>query len=206
MVVHALVRDQAKGRRLLPRGVRLFTGDVLRPQTLAAPMAGVGSVIVASCGTSAPGNSAELVDYFGTTNLVRQAPVSGIDLFVFVSSIYVTRPEHYLDVEPTSLGWKARAEEAIRASGVPYCIIRSGWLTDGDGGEQLTLSQGDTLEGRISRMDLARVCQSVLSLPSARGKTIDVVAAHGGSALSLEEAIAALRPDGESTPSRATTG
>lgn len=195
ITVHALVRDQGRGRRLLPPGVRLFVGDVLRTQTLAAPMVGVGSVIVASCGSAEPGNTAELVDYFGTINLVRHAAASNIGRFVFVSSIYATRPAQYLDVDPASLGWKAKAEEVIRRSGVPYSIIRPGWLTDGGDGESLTVSQGDTVEGRISRVALASVCTEVLSLPAAHGKTIDVVAAPAESTPSVEAAVAALTPD-----------
>jgi uncharacterized protein YbjT (DUF2867 family) len=118
-----------------------------------------------------------------------------VDLVVFVSTIYATRPEHYQDVEPTSLGWKARAEELIRGSGVPYCIVRPGWLTDGDGGEPLVLSQGDTAEGRISRADLAYVCTDLLLLPEARGRTFEVVAVPGGQGSNLASAVAALAAD-----------
>jgi uncharacterized protein YbjT (DUF2867 family) len=152
-------------------------------------------VVVATCSSAGHGNEAEAVDYRGTANLVRQAAAAGVGLVVFVSTIYASRPEHYQDVEPTSLGWKARAEEVIRGSRVPYCIVRSGWLTDGAGGEPLALSQGDTAEGRISRADLADVCVELLRLPEARGKTFEVVAAPGGAASSLASAVAALPAD-----------
>jgi uncharacterized protein YbjT (DUF2867 family) len=193
--VHALVRDEQKGTELLGPGVRQFVGDVRNSHTLIAPMRGVGAVIVATSGGAEHDNSAELVDYFGTSNLIREAAAAHVDLVVFLSTISATRPEHYLDVEPTSLGWKARAEECIRSSGLPYCILRAGWLTDGIGGEPLSVSQGDTAEGRISRTDLAELCARLLLLPSARGKTIDVVTARGASASSLEDAIAASAED-----------
>jgi uncharacterized protein YbjT (DUF2867 family) len=114
---------------------------------------------------------------------------------IFISSIYASRPDHYQDVEPTSLGWKARAEELVRASGVPYCIVRAGWLTDGPGGEALTLSQGDIAEGHLARADLADVCAQLLVLDDARGKTFEVVAARSGESGPLESAIADLKPD-----------
>src|SRR5512139_803642 len=131
--VLALVRDPVKGREVLPPDVSQFVGDVRRGETLTEPMAGARSVISVACGGAEYDNSAERVDYSGTRHLVEQASAANVDLIVFVSTIYATRPDHYQDVEPTSLGWKARAEEMIRGSRLSYCIVRPGWLTDGGG-------------------------------------------------------------------------
>jgi uncharacterized protein YbjT (DUF2867 family) len=194
--VHALVRDSARGRAVLPRNARQFVGDLRRRETLAASMEGVSAMIVTTSGGAEQDNSPVLVDYFGTENLMKEAVAAGVGLVVFISSIYASRSDYYLDVEPTSLGWKARAEEVVRASGVPYCIVRAGWLTDGPGGEALALLQGDTGEGHLSRVDLADVCAELLFLDDARGKTFEVVAAHGGERKQLKSAIADLKPDG----------
>jgi uncharacterized protein YbjT (DUF2867 family) len=193
--VRALVRDAAKGNELLPSDVPRFVADVRRIETLIEPMAGVGAMIIATYGSTERENNAEIVDYHGTRNLIEQALAANVELVVFISTIYASRADHYQDVEPTSLGWKARAEEVIRGSGIPYCIIRSGWLTDGGGGEPLAVSQGDTAEGRISRADLAEVCTQLLFVPEARGKTFEVVAAPAGKASSLQSAVTALTPD-----------
>ncbi len=195
IAVRALVRDAAKGDKLLPPAVQKFVGDARSSHTLIAPMDGAGAVLIATAGGSGHENTAELVDYFGTLNLIRQAVASQVDLVVYVSTLGATRPAHSMDVEPNSLGWKAMAEEIIRSSGVPYCIVRAGWLTDAAGGEPLSVSQGDTADGRISRTDLADVCAQLLLLTSARGKTIDVVASREAPALSLEAAVAAAAPD-----------
>jgi uncharacterized protein YbjT (DUF2867 family) len=193
----ALVRDAAKGDKVLPPEVSQFVGDVRRSETLTEPLAGAGAVIIATCSSAERGNDAETVDYHGTSNLVRQTAAADVDLLVFVSTIHASHPEHYQDVEPTSLGWKAKAEEVIRSSRVPYCIVRPGWLTDGGGGEPLAVSQGDTAEGRISRADLADVCTQLLVLPNARGKTFEVVAAPAGQTSNLESALATLVPDAD---------
>jgi uncharacterized protein YbjT (DUF2867 family) len=195
--VRALVRDADKAREVLAEEVERFVGDVRRTDTLTEPMAGARAMIIATCSSGAErGNEAEAVDYFGTCNLVEAAAAGVVERVVFISTIYASRPEHYQDVEPTSLGWKARAEEAIRKSGVPYCIVRSGWLTDAAGGEPLAVSQGDTAEGRISRADLAEICAQLLDLPKATGKTFEVIAAPpGGDASSVASAVAALAPD-----------
>ncbi len=204
--VRALVRDGAKGEEVLPSEVQRFVADVRRVETLMAPMAGVGTVVIATSGSAERHNDAETVDYHGTRNLIEQAAAADVEFVVFISTIYASRPEHYQDVEPTSLGWKARAEEVIRRSGIPYCIVRSGWLTDGAGGEPLSVSQGDTAEGRISRADLADVCTRVLLVPDARGKTFEVVAAAAGQASSLASALAALTPDSTRQRTRARRG
>ena len=196
VLVHALVRDRAKGREVLPSTAVQFVGDVRRAESLTEPMAGVRAVIIATAGSARHDNAAEIVDYHGTRNVVKQAAAANVDLVVFVSSIYASRQQHYQDVEPTSLGWKARAEEIIRNSHVPYCIIRPGWLTDAHGGAPLTVSQGDTAEGQISRTDLADVCTQLLSLADARGKTFEVIAAHDPHpASSFPSALTALTPD-----------
>ena len=194
--VRALVRDAAKGRELPPY-VPQFVGDVRRGETLTEPLAGARSVIIAACGSAERENSAAIVDYHGTRNVIQQAAAADVELVVFVSTIYASHPEHYQDVEPTSLGWKARAEEVIRSSGVPYCIVRCGWLTDGAGGEPLAVSQGDTAEGRVSRADLADLCTQLLFLAHARGKTFEVIAARAGQTPSLASAIAALAADAD---------
>ena len=204
VLVRALVRDAAKGREVLPPDVPRFLADVRSAETLAEPMAGVRSVIIAACGSAQHDNSAVIVDYHGTRNVIQQAAAADVDLVVFISTIYASHPEHYQDMEPTSLGWKARAEEVIRSSGVPYCIVRPGWLTDRGGGEPLAVSQGDTAEGRISRADLADVCTQLLFLPDARGKTFEVIAAPAGGAPSLASAVAALAPDADAGSKLAT--
>ncbi len=198
--VAALVRDPAKAREVLPAEVPQFVGDVRHGDTLTEPLTGVRAMIVATCGGPERENDSEVVDYHGTRSLIARAAAAEVELVVFVSTIHASRPEHYQDVEPTSLGWKARAEEVIRSAGIPYCIVRSGWLTDGAGGEPLAVSQGDRIEGRISRADLADVCSQLLALPEARGKTFEVVAAHAGPRSNLASEIAALAPDSELEP------
>jgi uncharacterized protein YbjT (DUF2867 family) len=195
--VRALVRDAVKGLEVLPTEVSQYVGDVRRSETLKEPVAGARAMIIATCSSTDNGNEAEAVDYLGTCHLIEQAAAADVRWVVFISSIHATRPEHYQDVEPTSLGWKARAEEAVRNSRVPYCIVRPGWLTDEAGGEPLAVSQGDTAEGRISRADLADICTHLLFLPGASGKTFEVIASPAGQTPHIASAVAALAPDAE---------
>src|SRR5271165_424838 len=83
--VRALVRDAAKGREL-PPDVPRYLGDVRRGETLSEPMAGVRSVIIAACGSAERENSAVIVDYHGTRNVIQQAAAADVDLVVFIST------------------------------------------------------------------------------------------------------------------------
>jgi uncharacterized protein YbjT (DUF2867 family) len=167
-------------------------GDLVRPETLAAGVDGASAIVVLACGAATVDNSPLVVEFHGAEHLLEAARAAHVQLVVFVSSIHVTRPEHQMDPEPTSLAWKARAEELVRRSGIPYCIVRAGWLTDRPGGEALILAQGDTSEGRMSRADLARVCTDVLSSPDALGKTFEVITAKG--AVGAHDHLAVGRP------------
>ncbi|MBD2597263.1 CIA30 family protein [Nostoc spongiaeforme FACHB-130] len=95
--------------------------------------------------------------------------------FILVSSAGVTRPGRpgiNLDEEPPAvklndqlggiLTWKLKGEDSLRASGIPYTIIRPCALTEESGGQELILEQGDNIRGKISREDVAEVCVQAL--------------------------------------------
>ena len=88
--------------------------------------------------------------------------------FIMVSSAGVTRPGRpglNLAEEPPAvrmndqlggiLTWKLRGEDAVRASGIPYTIIRPCALTEEAGGKALIFEQGDNIKGKVSREDIA---------------------------------------------------
>ena len=107
--------------------------------------------------------------------------------FIQVSSAGVTRPSRPgidLENEPPAvrmneqlggiLTWKLRGEEAIKASGLTYTIIRPCALTEQPGGKILYAEQGDNLKGQVSRDAVAELCIQGMNLPSAVNKTFEV--------------------------------
>jgi uncharacterized protein YbjT (DUF2867 family) len=107
--------------------------------------------------------------------------------FVLVSSAGVTRPGRpgiNLDGEPPTvrlndqlggiLTWKLKGEDSLRASGIPYIIIRPCALTEAVGGKELIFEQGDNITGEISRNDMAEICVQSLKQPKARNITLEV--------------------------------
>lgn len=174
--VRALVRDGSQAG--FPDGVTVVRGDVRDPASLAAAMRGARHVISAiGAGRGEAGNGPEQVDYRGVANLADAAAAAGVQHFVLVSSAGVTREDHILNkMFDNVLKWKARGEDALRASGVGYTIVRPGGLTNAPGGQKgVRLVQGDSDTGYIARADVARVCVAALSSAAARGRTFEVV-------------------------------
>jgi uncharacterized protein YbjT (DUF2867 family) len=72
------------------------------------------------------------------------------------------------------LTWKLRGEESVKASGIPYTIIRPCALTESAGGKELIFEQGDNIRGKISRDDVAEICVQAIKEPKASNLTFEV--------------------------------
>jgi len=179
--VRALVRDPASARAILGDTVEYASGDVRQPATLGPALQGVRYAISSIGATRKdPANSPEFVDFQGIRNLADAAAAAKLDQLVIVSSAGVTQKDHILNkMFDNVLVWKAKGEAAVRASGVPYTIVRPGGLTDKPGGQSgVRLEQGDRGTGLIPRADVARVCVAALQSPGARNRTFEVYSAQ----------------------------
>jgi uncharacterized protein YbjT (DUF2867 family) len=183
--VRALVRDRSKARMLFGDRVQYATGDVREPRSLKKAVKGIDAVICA-LGTNVqrdPENSPERVDYAGVKALAQAARAAGVSQFILVSSMGVTHPEHQLNAMLDNiLEWKLKGEEAVRAAGIDYTIVRPGALTNEPGGQRgIRIMQGDPVEGAgsISRSDLAAVLLSAVGRQDLYGKTFEVVGDNG---------------------------
>ena len=174
--VKALVRDEDKARVVLGDDIEYALGDVREIDTLLVAMDGVSFVISAIGSTrSDPANNPEAVDYKGIKNLADAAATKDVRQFVLVSSSGVTDEDHFLNKAfDNVLKWKFEGEEALRASGVPYTIVRPGGLVNTPGGEfSVVFAQGDATAGRISRQDVALICVAALQEKAAINKTFE---------------------------------
>lgn len=199
--VRALVRDEGKARELLGDSVRYFVGNVRDPATLKGAFRGA-NLVVSALGSNSrrdPENSPELIDYGGVKSLAETAKAHGVQHFVLVSSMGVTDPDHPLNAEYDNLmTWKLRGENALRASGVAYTVVRPGALTNVPGGAAgLRLLQGDekSLSGTVARADLAAVCVAALGRRSAFGKTFELLGEGEPRPTDWDGVFAALRTD-----------
>jgi len=197
--VRALVRDTAKARKVLGDQVELVQGDIKDPATLAAAFAGTDAVISAVGARGAKGpDRPEAIDYQGVKNLVDAAVAARSQQFVLVSSRSVTREDNPLNkLFGNVLIWKLKGEDALRASGVPYTVVRPGGLTNGPGGDKdIVFEQGDTVSAQttITRADVARICVQALKFPEARNRTFETSARAGAPVTDWRAKFAALQP------------
>lgn len=199
--VRALVRDEAKARMLFGDRVQYVTGDVRHPRSLKRAVKGVTEII---CAVGAnihrdPENSPDKVDYAGVKALAEAAKAAGVSQFILVSSMGVTHPGHQLNAMLDNvLEWKLKGEEAVRATGINYTIVRPGALTNEPGGQRgVRIMQGDPREGEgsISRADVAAVLVSAIGREDLYGKTFEIVGDNGSARIEWASLYNHLRPD-----------
>ena len=187
--LRALVRDEAAARAQLGEGIEYVNGDLRDAASLAGAADGA-QFVVSAVGSSArkdPTNIPERVDYGGVKNLVDVAKAAGVKQFVLISSMGVTQPDHMLNrILNNVLAWKLKGEDHLRASGVPYTIVRPGGLTEAPGGAQaIVAAQGDKpMDPKapplmIPRADVATVVVRAIGNPAAVGKTFEITGTAG---------------------------
>eukprot|EP00892_Ulva_mutabilis_P002707 jgi/Ulvmu1/12437/UM009_0089.1 len=139
--------------------------------------------------------------------LAAYIPHSAPARFVHVSSAGVTRPNRPgINLEEETppvrmndmlgglMTYKLAGEDLVRESGVPFAVVRPTSLTEEPGGMPLSIEQGDTIRGKISREDVADLCVSLLSSPVAANTTFEV----GSTLVPTEDWTGATEADQES--------
>lgn len=192
--VRALVRDAAKAKALLPAEAEIVIGDVLQPETLSAAMEGC-TVLLSATG-AAPSfdpTGPYSVDFVGTQNLVEAAKSQGIEQFVMVSSLCVSKLLHPLNLFWLILVWKKQAEEYLQKSGLTYTIVRPGGLKEEDSDDKVVMEGADRLfEGSLPRTKVAQVCVAALGDGAAKNKVVEIVARPDAPAMPMAELFAAV--------------
>jgi uncharacterized protein YbjT (DUF2867 family) len=192
--VRALVRDMEKARTVLPEGVELVTGNVLRMETLQDAIADCTIVFCATgARPSIDPTGPYLVDFQGTKNLVNAAKAANIEHFVLVTSLCVSKLLHPLNLFWAILVWKKWAEEYLQRSGLTYTIVRPGGLKNDDNDDRIVMAGMDSLfEGSIPRTKVAQVCVEALSNESARNQIVEIVARSDAPQKSFAELFGAI--------------
>jgi uncharacterized protein YbjT (DUF2867 family) len=156
---------------------------------VAAAIAGADAVVFAA--GAGPGSGAarkETVDLGAARLLIDACRDAGVDRYVMVSSIGAHAPEQASGAMGPYLAAKAAADDALRASGLTWTIVRPGSLTNDPGTGLVTVSDQMGGRGQIPRDDVAAVLFAVVD-GRAAGKTFELFA--GGDP--IPEALAALR-------------
>ncbi|MEO0456322.1 MAG: SDR family oxidoreductase [Cyanobacteria bacterium P01_A01_bin.114] len=192
--VRAMVRDVEKTKGLWPTTVEVVTGDVLEPNTIRTALVGC-TVLLCATGAqpSLDVTGPYKVDYEGTKTRVDVAKEAGVEHFVIVSSLCVSKFFHPLNIFWLVLYWKKQAEDYIQRSGLTYTIVRPGGLRSEDSSDPIVMAPADTLfEGSIPRAKVAQVCVEALNQPEARNKIVEIVTRENAKAQEMQALFASV--------------
>lgn len=167
----AAVRNPDKAADLAALGVEVREADYGRPESLVRAFDGAEHLLMIS--SSAAGARIEQ-----HLNVIEAA--AGVPHLVYTSAAYADSVPIAMNAE------HAATEDAIRASGVPYTILRNNWYlenTTGDLGRVLEngVILGASGEGRLSaasRVDYAEAAAVVLTSGDYLGTTYELAGDH----------------------------
>jgi len=198
--VRALLRTPGKARRLPPKA-QVVRGDVTHPDTLPGAVDGVDAIVFTLGSDGAGKVGAESVDYGGVRNILG-ALGSRTARIALMTSIGVTNRTGTYNRTTETHDWKRRSERLVRASGLPYTIVRPGWFDyNGPDEHRLVLRQGDTRQagdssdGVIARRQIAEVLVSSLGSDHALRKTFELIATTGPAQDDFDAPFAPLAAD-----------
>ena len=198
--VRVLVRDVAAASTLPERAERI-RGDLTQAETLTAALKGIDAIVFTH-GSDGGGKAAsERVDYGGVRNVL--AALQGRRVRVaLMTAIGVTNRTAAYNRATEAHDWKRRAERLVRASGLPYTIVRPGWFDYNEPDQRrLAMLQGDRRQagdpsdGVVARRQVAAVLVRSLTSNPARGKTFELVAERGAQQEDFEVLFGALQSD-----------
>jgi uncharacterized protein YbjT (DUF2867 family) len=201
-VVRALVRTRDKSRQI-PAQAQVIIGDVTRPDTLRGAVNGVDAIIF-TLGSDGLGKvGAETIDYGGVRNVLAALSSQTIRIALMTAIGVTDRTGKYnRTTEPHD--WKRRSERLVRASGLPYTIVRPGWFDYNVAHQhRLVLLQGDRRhagdpsDGVIARRQIAEVLVHSLGSEHALRKTFELVAETGPAPDDFDALFASLDADPE---------
>jgi uncharacterized protein YbjT (DUF2867 family) len=179
--VRVLTRDPSAAKGLVDSGVELVRGDVRDPSSLEPALSGVTTVVSAVHGLVGSGGvTPQNVDRDGNRNLIAAARSADPPADVILVSTVGASPDHPMEL----FRMKWAAEEQLRASGLPWTIVRSSafaetWVrllreTAGAQGRPRVFGRGDNPINFVSVRDVADAVAHATLHPEARGQVIEV--------------------------------
>jgi NAD(P)H dehydrogenase (quinone) len=166
----AVVRNPEKASDLAARGVQVRQADYNKPETLPAAFAGVEKVLLISgneVGRRIPQHTA----------VIAAAKSAGVQLFAYTSLVRA-------DTSPLTMiaGEHKATEEAIRASGMKYVILRNAGYFENHTGKlgpvlqqgSILSASGDSRYAAAARADYAAAAVAVLTSAGHENKVYEL--------------------------------
>ncbi len=185
--VRAMTRDESKAQGLKDAGIEVVVGDLEKPDTLDAAFRGVDKVLLIT-----PPNPNQVIQ---TKNGIEAAKRTGNPFIVRLSAGALK--EEMPGALPPISGQHAETDPMLKASGLPYNIIRPHFFMQNTMmAAQSVASEGvvymafkDGKVGMIDVRDVADVAVKVLTEDGHQGKTYTLT---GPASISFHDVAAAL--------------
>jgi uncharacterized protein YbjT (DUF2867 family) len=171
-----LIRNPDQADDLRAVGIEPVIADLESESDIASAIRGADAVVFAAGAGPGSGDARKrTVDFGGAVKLVEAAKAEGVSRYLIVSSMGADKaPEDGSEGFGAYLQAKFEADEAVRASGLDYTIVRPGGLTDDPGTGLVTIAE-HTDRGEIPRADVAAVFVACLDTPSTIGQSFDLI-------------------------------
>ena len=192
--VRVVTRDPEQARRF--DGVEVVGADVCTPEGAREAVAGARVVVSAITGFASPAG-VRAVDERGNRMLASAAADAGVERFILVS-VAQAAPDHPIELFRA----KAAAEEAVRASGIAWTIVRptaymETWLGIVGGpliasGKALIFGRGRNPVNFVSAVDVARTIEHAVGAPIEARQTIEVPGPQNLTLLDLADIVRAV--------------
>jgi uncharacterized protein YbjT (DUF2867 family) len=171
-----LIRNPEQEDDLRAVGIEPVICDLESESDVASAVRGADAVVFAAGAGPGSGDARKkTVDLGGAVKLVEAAKAAGVSRYLIVSSMGADKaPEDGSEGFGAYLQAKFEADEAVRASGLDYTVVRPGGLTD-DPGTGLVSVAEKLDRGQIPRADVAAVFLACLDEPATIGKSFDLI-------------------------------
>jgi uncharacterized protein YbjT (DUF2867 family) len=189
--VRGLIRNPDQAEDLRAAGVEPVVVDLeqANAQAVADAVKGADAVVFAAGAGPGSGDARkDTMDRDGAVKLIDAAKATGIERYLIVSS-RGANTQAQGDGFSAYLRAKGEADEAVRASGLRWTIVRPGALVNEPGTGSVDTSTGD---GSIPRDDVAATLAAVLDNPATAGRTFLLVAG----ATPIEQAVEQVAASG----------
>jgi len=183
----------------------IFVGDVTKPDTLRAVMAGGVTDLAIAVGLDGNETLATMqaVEWHGVQNQVKQLAEGALNAHIslealhvsLISSMGTTNPKPPAYEGGVDLFWKLQAEAFLQSSGVSFTIVKPCGLSDGPAHNMtLVVGHDDAIFGKyaISRSDVAQVMISSV-VERANGVRTDICARPGKPPASMKQLLESAR-------------
>jgi len=184
-----LVRNPDHFDDVSAAGAQPVLADLESDIDVGPVIAGADAIVFAAGAGPGSGEARKrTMDLGGAVKLIEAAKAAGIRRYVIVSSMGADHPERASGTFGAYLAAKSKADNALRASGLDYTVVRPGGLTDDPGTGTVDVSERLGRRGQIPRDDVAAALVAVLDAPNTIGKTFEILSGE----TPVEEAINAL--------------